>query len=93
MSNNPKKSPDTPAQERPDPEVLPKATRRKFTAKDKLAHLDAVASLNGMLVMLRRDRDEARCDEIRGGLAGKAAERVSVWVGWSCKMSGMEIHT
>lgn len=32
MSNDPKKSPDTPAQERPDLEVLPKAKRRKFTA-------------------------------------------------------------
>ena len=45
MSNDPKKSPDTLAQERPDPEVLPKAKRRKFTAKDMLAHIDAVASL------------------------------------------------
>ena len=41
--------------------------------------------------MRRRDRAEVRCDEIMGGLAGKAAERVSVWVGWSCKMSGMEV--
>ena len=47
MSNDPKKSPNTPAQERPDPEVLPKAKRRKFTAKDKLTHIDAVASLKG----------------------------------------------
>lgn len=39
---------DTPnPAEHPEPEVLPKATRRRFTAKQKLAHVDAVASLKG----------------------------------------------
>lgn len=38
-------SPNSPGQ--PEPEVLPRATRRKFGAKDKLAHLDAVAQLQG----------------------------------------------
>ena len=35
-----------PAQE-PDPEVLPRATRRQFSASEKLAILDELASLQG----------------------------------------------
>ena len=42
-----KKSPAAPDLDRPDPEVLPKARRRKLSAKDKLAHIDAVAALEG----------------------------------------------